>query len=217
MTTARIRCWLAALLLGIQAGAPLAAVLHGQVVRVLDGDTLSVADGRHRRIKVRLSGIDAPEKNQAHGRESRAHLASMLMGKAVDVEWDKRDAYGRVIGRVLIAPSACPACDKSRDAGLAQISAGYAWWYRTESQELAYADKYRYAFAENAARARRSGLWAAPAPMPPWVWRHRQAGPLSMLPAKTRSRVRKAITIIRHPVGAARRRLDFRVPDPYRP
>lgn len=208
MTTARIRCWLAALLLGIQAGAPLAAVLHGQVVRVLDGDTLTVADGRHRRIKVRVSGIDAPEKNQAYGRESKAHLTSMVMGKAVDVEWDKRDAYGRVIGRVLIAPSACPACDKSRDAGLAQISAGYAWWYRGESRELAYADKSRYALAENAARARHSGLWAAPTPVPPWVWRHNPAGLSSSLLAKTQHQIRKAITIIRRPVRAARRRIN---------
>ncbi|MFA6311473.1 MAG: thermonuclease family protein [Sterolibacterium sp.] len=206
MTLATVRPWLVALLLGMQAGASLAAILHGQVVRVADGDTLTVADGRHRKIKVRLVGIDAPEKDQPFGRESRAHLASLVLGKTVDVEWDKRDSYGRLIGRVLIAPSACPACDKSRDAGLAQISAGYAWWYRGESRELAYADKSRYALAENAARARHGGLWAAPAPMPPWQWRHGQVGRSSSLLARTRVKIRKARTAILHPFRTASRR-----------
>ncbi|MCX7176732.1 MAG: thermonuclease family protein [Proteobacteria bacterium] len=206
MTPASVRPWLVALLLGMPAGASLAAVLHGQVVRVADGDTLTVADGRHRKIKVRLVGIDAPEKDQPYGREAKAHLASLVLGKAVDVEWDKRDIYGRVIGQVLVAPGNCPACDKIRDAGLAQISAGYAWWYRSESRELTHEEKSRYALAENAARARHGGLWAAPAPMPPWEWRHGQAGHSPSLLAKTRERIRKAGTVIRHPVRSARRR-----------
>jgi endonuclease YncB( thermonuclease family) len=202
---ASIRRGLTLLLLGTQAGAPLAAILHGQVVAVADGDTITVADGRHRRIKVRLSGIDAPEKNQPYGRESKAHLVSMALGKAVDVEWDKRDAYGRVIGRVLLAPGNCPACDKSRDAGLAQIAAGYAWWYRSESRELTHGDKSRYALAENSARARHGGLWAAPSPMPPWDWRHSQADQASSPLAKIRQRANKAKAIVRHPVRSARR------------
>lgn len=205
MTATSGRRWLLLLLLGMQAGAPFAAVLRGQVVAVADGDTITVADGRHRKVKVRLSGIDAPEKNQPYGRESRAHLVSMALGKAVDVEWDKRDAYGRVIGRVLLAPGNCPACDKSRDAGLAQISAGYAWWYRSESRELTHGDKSRYALAENSARARHSGLWAAPAPMPPWDWRHSHLGQTSAPLARTRERIRKAKAVIRHPVRSARR------------
>ena len=156
----------------------LAATLHGKVVRVADGDTITVADGRQRRIKVRLSGIDAPEKLQPYGRLSAANLATLLLGKAVTVAWDKRDAYGRVIGRVLVAPASCPSCGPSEDAGLAQIAAGYAWWYRRESRELGHEDKARYAFAENAARARHRGLWlpSSPQPVPPWEWRHRLAG-----------------------------------------
>ncbi|MBI3523423.1 MAG: thermonuclease family protein [Betaproteobacteria bacterium] len=175
------RWWeLAGILLGccVVAPATLAATIHGQVVRVVDGDTITVADGRHRKIKVRLSGIDAPERKQPYGRLAGAHLSTLLLGKAVTVEWNQRDAYGRVIGRVLVAPSACPACGQSEDAGLVQITAGYAWWYRSESRDLSYADKARYAFAENAARARHRGLWATstPAPVPPWQWRHSLVG-----------------------------------------
>lgn len=155
-----------------------AATLQGKVVRVVDGDTVSVADGRQRKIMVRLSGIDAPEKQQSYGRLSAANLATLLLGRAVTVEWNQRDAYGRIIGRVLVAPAACPSCGPSEDAGLAQIAAGYAWWYRSESRELSHEDKARYAFAENAARARHRGLWlpSSPQPVPPWEWRHRLAG-----------------------------------------
>lgn len=200
--------WLALFLLGMQAGTACAAMLHGQVVRVIDGDTVTVADGRHRKVKVRLVGIDAPEKDQPYGREAKAHLASLVLGKVVDVEWDKRDSYGRVIGRVLAAPGNCPGCDRSRDVGLAQISAGYAWWYRSESRELSHAEKSGYALAENAARARHSGLWAAPEPMPPWTWRHSQGAQPASLLSQTKVRIRKARSVILHPLRTARRHLN---------
>lgn len=131
------------------------------------------------------------------------------MGKAVTVEWDKRDAYGRVIGRVLVAPPACPACEQSEDAGLAQIAAGYAWWYRSESRELAHADKARYAFAENAARARHRGLWSASAPqaVPPWQWRHSPARHASAPVAWAGARIRQAKLVIRHPLKSLRRQV----------
>ena len=198
------RRWLA-LLLAWGSGAAFAATIHGQVTRVVDGDTLIVAGGRHHRITVRLIGIDAPEKDQPYGRQSKAHLASLVLGKAVDVEWDKRDAYGRTIGRVLLGPDRCPTCDKTRDAGLAQVSSGYAWWYRSESRELTHADKSRYALAENAARGRHGGLWADPSPVSPWDWRHTQAGHSSSLLATTGRQLRKAGHFLRHPVRSIRR------------
>lgn len=205
---------LAGMLLGCCAGIPaaLAASLHGQVVRVVDGDTISVADGRHRKLKVRLSGIDAPEKKQPYGRLATAHLATLLLGKAVTVEWDQRDAYGRVIGRVFVAPPACPACGQSEDAGLAQIAAGYAWWYRSESRELAYADKARYAFAENAARARHRGLWSASAaqPVPPWQWRHSLAGHPSDPVKWAGKRIRQAKFAFLHPLKSMQRQVFYR-------
>lgn len=220
MNSVSLRPWLglAGILLGCIAGVPAApaASLHGQVVRVVDGDTISVADGRHRKLKVRLSGIDAPEKKQPYGRLASAHLATLLLGKAVTVEWNQRDAYGRVIGRVLVAPPACAACGQSEDAGLAQIAAGYAWWYRSESRELAHADKARYAFAENAARARHRGLWSssgsAPEPVPPWQWRHSPAGRAPAIVARAAASTRlawpvKVVTL--HPHKNLRREVFY--------
>jgi len=209
---ARLWLMLAGSVFGCVAVVPaaLAASLHGQVVRVVDGDTISVADGRHRKIKVRLSGIDAPEKQQPYGRLAGANLATLLLGKAVTVEWDQRDAYGRVIGRVLVAPPACPACAQSEDAGLAQIAAGYAWWYRSESRQLSHADKARYAFAENAARAGHRGLWSTTHPVPPWQWRHSLAGHASAPVAWTSMRikgVKRVKVVILHPLRNLRRQV----------
>ena len=191
-------------LLAFFAAPSQAATLQATVVHVIDGDTVTVADGRRRKIKVRLSGIDAPEKQQAFGRQASANLALLVLGRTVSVVWDKRDAYGRVVGKLLVAPSACSNCSPVEDAGLAQISAGYAWWYRSESRDQTHEDKARYAFAENAARARHLGLWAAARPEPPWEWRHGKEETVSSVLAKAAVRIRQAKTIVLHPLRSTR-------------
>jgi len=201
------RSWLLACLTACCAAAAPAATLHGSVVRIVDGDTITVADGRHRKVKVRLSAIDAPEKQQAFGRQASTNLALLLLSRPVEVEWDKRDAYGRVVGRVRVAPPACANCGRTYDAGLAQVGAGYAWWYRSESRELSQEDKARYALAENAARTRHLGLWVAPQPVPPWQWRHSQAqtGNSATLLVRTGARIKQAKRIVLHPARSMRR------------
>jgi|GEM_PF-706292 len=186
------------------AATPMAATLQATVVGVIDGDTVTVIDARRRKIKVRLSGIDAPEKQQAFGRQASGNLKLLVLGRTVGVVWDKRDNYGRVIGKLLVAPSACSHCDPVEDAGLAQVSAGYAWWYRSESREQTHQDKARYAFAENAARARHLGLWAATRREPPWEWRHAQEGKTSTVLAKAGRSIRQAKTIVLHPIRTTR-------------
>ncbi|MBI5923268.1 MAG: thermonuclease family protein [Betaproteobacteria bacterium] len=191
-------------LLVFSAATPQAATLQATVVRVIDGDTVTVADGRRRKIKIRLSGIDAPEKQQTFGRQASENLKLLVLGKTVSVVWDKRDAYGRVVGKLLAASSACSNCSPAEDVGLAQISAGYAWWYRSESRDQTHEDKARYAFAENAARIRHLGLWAVARPEPPWEWRHRQEGQSSSVLAKAGIRIRQAKTIVLHPIRSTR-------------
>ncbi|MFB3046521.1 MAG: thermonuclease family protein [Acidiferrobacterales bacterium] len=84
---------------------PLAASadsLTGKVVKITDGDTLYVLDANHQQHKIRLAGIDAPERKQAYGLASRKHLASIVAGKQVTVEYQKRDRYGRILGKVWV-------------------------------------------------------------------------------------------------------------------
>jgi endonuclease YncB( thermonuclease family) len=153
-------------------------LLEGRVVRVSDGDTIVVLDANKQQYKIRLAGIDAPESHQAFGEASRKHLAQLVAGKAVAVNWAKRDKYGRIVGKVMIAPpDACPdsrpECPKTLDACLAQITSGLAWHFKRYQAEQSEEDRERYAFAEVEARAKRAGLWKDPNPVPPWEWRER--------------------------------------------
>lgn len=148
-------------------------VIHGRVVGVSDGDTITVLDAAHEQHRIRLSGIDAPEKSQAFGQRSKQNLSRLVFDREVDVKWTKKDRYSRTVGKVMVAELSCRAatCPKELDAGHAQVSDGLAWWYRQYAKEQEPGDAHRYEQSELEARARRIGLWADPQPMPPWDWR----------------------------------------------
>ena len=146
----------------------------GKVVKVADGDTISVLDANQLLYKVRLAGIDAPEKAQPFGNASREHLASLVAGKEVRVEFSKTDRYGRLLGKVWVQPPDCTTCGKTLDANHAQIVFGMAWWYQYYASEQPPADRELYKSAVNEARAGRLGLWSEPNAIPPWAWRRGQ-------------------------------------------
>ena len=148
------------LLLAIATPLP-AAEIRGRVISVTDGDTITVLDGGYRQTKVRLSGIDAPEKNQPFGTRSRQSLAELIVGREVLVEWDKRDRYGRILGRVMA---------EGEEINLRMVREGMAWHYTafSKSEELR--------MAEEAAREGRLGLWSDPTPVAPWDFRRSGRG-----------------------------------------
>ncbi len=82
--------------------AALADTLTGKVVKITDGDTLYVLDANYKQHKIRLAGIDAPERRQAYGLASRKHLLSIVAGKQVTIAYQKRDRYGRIVGNIPI-------------------------------------------------------------------------------------------------------------------
>ena len=84
-----------------------ADTLLGKVINVVDGDTITVLDDTHTQHKIRLTGIDAPEKRQAFGNVSKQSLADMVTGQSVVVEWVKVDKYGRKLGKVLLSGLDC--------------------------------------------------------------------------------------------------------------
>lgn len=152
-----------------------AEALVATVVAVTDGDTLTVADRRGVRYRVRLSAIDAPERRQPYGERARRHLAALAHGKSVRVHWEKRDRYGRLVGRVLAPACAGPDCPYTIDLALEQIRAGYAWHYKRYAGEQPLTERWRYALEEAQARRRREGLWEAEDPVPPWSYREGSA------------------------------------------
>lgn len=141
-----------------------ANTFQGKVVGVTDGDTITFVDTSNRQYKVRLAAIDAPEKAQAFGSHSRENLSNLVFGKFVTVDWAKKDRWGRVVGKVLVA---------EQDANLLQLRAGLAWHYKAYASEQTEVDRADYARAELSARTRRAGIWSTNNPVPPWEYRHR--------------------------------------------
>lgn len=155
------------LLLVLLACSVHAETLTGRVVGVADGDTITVLDANRLQHKIRLAGIDAPEKAQPYGDRSKQSLSTLVFDKEVVVESNKQDRYGRTVGKVLVNGS---------DANLAQVKAGMAWWYRDYAKEQSVADRRLYEQAEQQAKTQRLGLWADKNPLPPWDFRHARAG-----------------------------------------
>ena len=135
---------------------PAHADVLARVVSVHDGDTLTVLIER-RQVKVRLTGIDAPELRQPFGTRSKQSLSELCFGKMASLDVRGRDRYRRPIAGVT--------CD-GRDANAEQVRRGYAWTYT----RYAPARSPLHAM-QNEARAANRGLWTDPAPVPPWNWR----------------------------------------------
>ena len=112
--------------------------------------------------KVRLAGIDAPERAQPFGQRSRESLEDLVAGRTVIVETHKKDRYGRYVGKVIV---------NSRDVNLEQIRRGMAWFYREYAHEQSAADRQSYDQAETDARSSHFGLWVEKAPIAPWDYR----------------------------------------------
>lgn len=158
------------LLLALWVGAIHAESLTGKVIHVSDGDTITIlADGVAHR--VRLSGIDAPEKGQPFGNRSRQHLRGIAHGREAAAECHKTDRYQRKVCKVMVQPRDCQPCGHTLDVGLAQIAAGLAWWYREYAREQSEEDRGQYESEEREAKVRKHGLWSLSDPMPPWEWR----------------------------------------------
>lgn len=154
--------------LGLFLAAPLsAATLEGMVVGVADGDTLTVLDKGRRQHKIRLAGIDAPEKRQDFGQRSKESLSELAYRQYVLVDVSKQDRYGRSIGKVLRG---------SVDVNLEQVRRGLAWHYKEYQEEQSPVDRRAYADAETEARGLRRGLWTLSHPLPPWEYRRNRAG-----------------------------------------
>lgn len=142
--------------------------VDGRVVGVQDGDTVTILDATNVQRRVRIAGIDAPEKSQAFGEASRESLARLVHGRHVAARCPKRDRFGREV---------CSVFAGTLDVGLEQVRGGYAWWYREYAREQTPTDRATYEAAEAGARQARRGLWHDPAPQPPSAFRRQQTKP----------------------------------------
>lgn len=129
------------------------------VFGILDGDTIKARCGDSDQITIRLGGIDAPEKKQPFGQRSKQALSDLCHRQQATITPKAKDRYGRTVADV--------EC-QGTDAGAEQVRTGLAWVYAR------YAKGYEALYPlQDAAKADRLGLWADPAPEPPWEWRHK--------------------------------------------
>ena len=136
--------------------------LTARVVRIADGDTVTVLDSTDTQHRIRLEGIDAPESHQAFGAQSKQSLSEMVFGRDVTVVYQKTDQYGRLVGKILL---------DGRDINLEQIKAGMAWHYKEYQREQTSEDRELYAAAEEEAHTARRGLWQDSDPVEPSAFR----------------------------------------------
>ncbi len=147
------------------ASATVQQTLSGRVVRIADGDTITVLDASNTQHRIRLQGIDAPESKQDFGTQSKKNLSSMIFGKDVTVVYEKSDQYGRLLGKILI---------DGKDINLEQVRSGMAWHYKEYEREQSTEDRELYARAEDEARSARRGLWLDANPVEPSEFRREE-------------------------------------------
>lgn len=131
--------------------------LTGRVVRVADGDTVSILDSRNTQHKVRLYGIDTPERDQPYGKAAKKALIQLVDEQTVGVVIVETDSYGRIVGTLY---------QGGRNINAAMVASGYAWWYQYYAPH-----EHLLQTAQQQARAQKLGLWAESDPVPPWDWR----------------------------------------------
>ncbi|MHB8055478.1 MAG: thermonuclease family protein [Candidatus Aminicenantales bacterium] len=140
---------------GLILGSCAAGTYTGKCVGIFDGDTLLVLKAG-KTVKIRLEGIDCPERDQALGKQARQYASSLAFGKIVQVRECYKDAFGRSVARVSVA---------GRDLSLELIRKGLAWHFTRYSSEAELSS------AEKEAKRAKIGLWAEPDPTPPWKFR----------------------------------------------
>jgi len=129
----------------------------GKVVGVSDGDTISALHNG-RAEKVRLHGIDCPEKGQGFGTVAKQTASDLAFDKEVTVQTHGLDKYKRTLGDVILPDG--------RNLNQELVREGMCWWYRKYAPADVTLERL-----EAEARNVKRGLWVDPHPVPPWEWR----------------------------------------------
>lgn len=130
--------------------------LTGKVIKVSDGDTITILDNENQVYHVRLDKIDAPEKKQEYGFESKQYLKSLIWMKDVLVKYNKKDRYNRILGIIY--------CNE-QEINLMMVENGFAWHYKHFDKSI------NYIMAEKQAKENKVGLWKSEHPIEPYQFR----------------------------------------------
>ena len=130
----------------------------GKVIGVADGDTIKVLHNNEP-VRIRLYGIDTPEKRQAFGNRAKKYTNAWVRGKVVEIDPVTKDRYGRTVAMVHVT---------RKNLNELLVQQGLAWVYRKYCKMDICENWYQY---EDQARSSKKGLWRDPHAIPPWQWR----------------------------------------------
>lgn len=133
----------------------------GKVIRIADGDTITLLDENKQQLKIRLYGIDCPERRQDYGMIARQFTADRCFRQVIRVEIKQADRYGRKVG-IVILPN-------GKNLNKELLKAGLAWHYLSFDHSKEFAD------LERSAKQKRRGLWRMNKPVAPWLYRKHAA------------------------------------------
>ena len=133
--------------------------IKGKVIKITDGDTFVLLTDSKEQIKIRLHGIDAPEKKQDYGTDSKNYLSNLVFKKDIIIEYKNRDRYGRRIGIAFM---------EDVNVNEKMLSEGMAWHFKK------YDTNSQWSVLESKAKEEKKGLWSQPNPVAPWEWRVRK-------------------------------------------
>ncbi len=130
--------------------------IRGRVVKIVDGDTFDLLTSNDSIVRIRLQGIDCPERRQDYYQKAKDYLGDLIFGKEVACTCLKTDRNKRIIGDVYVG---------KKHINLLMVLAGYAWHYKKYSSDPLLAN------SELKARKAKRGIWAIENPIPPWEYR----------------------------------------------
>ncbi len=134
-----------------------ASDFQAKVIHIADGDTITVLNETNEQIKIRLNGIDCPEKAQAYGNKAKQFTKVLVHKEMVVIQAYGTDRYGRTIADVIL--------EDGRNLSQELVKVGLAWWY------YRYSDNRELGQLELDAKLAHVGLWKDKNPVPPWVFR----------------------------------------------
>ncbi|MDK2743488.1 MAG: thermonuclease family protein [Nitrospira sp. BO4] len=130
---------------------------YGKVIAIIDGDTIEVLHNR-RPERIRLTGIDCPEKKQAFGNRAKQATSNLSFGQNVTIQPTGKDRYGRTLATVMLRDG--------KNLNRELVKEGWCWWYRKYAPDYAVLQTL-----EAEAHLAKKGLWVDANPVPPWIWR----------------------------------------------
>lgn len=133
--------------------------IYGKVIGISDGDTYHLLTKENKTLKIRMEGIDAPEREMPFYKVSKDYLSHLIYKKEVKVLQTGTDVYDRILGFTYLTDET--------DVNLEMLKAGLAWHFKRYNSDKVYAD------AEKNAQAMKMGLWTDSNPVAPWEYRRK--------------------------------------------